>query len=172
MFGKPYIVGEFGYRWEDDDPKYAKEADFDFKRGLWYGMFSPCPILPMSWWWELFDDQHMEPYFRGVRKISDEMLKAGKGSYEQFDVSSGHIESHGVKCGNKYFIYLLNNTDEVIATPISFGATGKNYSVEYFDPNDLLIKQGEKLIAADRKIILNDVSLPAKKERVLIITAN
>jgi hypothetical protein len=172
MFGKPYVVGEFGYRWEDDDPKYAREADFDFKRGLWYGMFSPCPILPMSWWWELFDDQHMEPYFRGMRKISDEMLKAGKGSFEQFQVSSGNIESHGVKCGDKYFIYLLNNTDEVITTPISFTTTGKNYSVEYFDPNDLSIKQGGKLIAADRKIILNDVSLPAKKERVLIITAN
>lgn len=171
MFGKPYVVGEFGYRWEDDDPKYAKEADFDFKRGLWYGMFSPCPILPMSWWWELFDNQNMEPYFRGVRRISDEMLKAGKGSFAQFPVSSGLIESHGVKCGNTCFIYLLNNTDSSITTPVSFAAGGKSYSVEYFDPNDLSTTSGGMVTAADQKITLKNISLPGKKGRVIIISS-
>ena len=172
MFGKPYVVGEFGYRWEDDDPKYAKEADYDYKRGLWYGMFSPCPILPMSWWWELFDNQNMEPYFEGVRHISDEMLKAGKGSFEQFAVSSGNIESHGVKCGNKYFIYLLNNTNAAISTSISFNVNGKNYSVEYFDPNDLSTTQAGKLVAVNQKLTIGNVTLENKKERVIIITAN
>ncbi|HVW15195.1 MAG TPA: DUF5060 domain-containing protein [Mucilaginibacter sp.] len=170
MFGKPYVVGEFGYRWEDDDPKYAREADYDFKRGLWYGMFSPCPILPMSWWWELFDDQNMEPYFRGVRRISDEMLAAGKGSFEQFAISSGLIESHGVKCGNKYFIYLLNNTDNSITTPVSFAATGKDYSVEYFNTNDLSTKAGGNIAAAGHNVTLNKIKLAAKTERVIILT--
>lgn len=169
MFGKPYVVGEFGYRWEDDDPKYAKEADYDFKRGLWYGMFSPCPILPMSWWWELFDNENMEPYFRGVRQISDEMLKAGNGSFKQFTVSSGLIESHGVKCGNKYFIYLLNNTSEAITTPVSFAANGKNYSVEYFDPNDLSRRPKGTVTAANEKITLSNVALAGKKEMVIVI---
>ena len=31
---------------------YGKLFDYDFKRGLWYGLFSPTPVLPMSWWWE------------------------------------------------------------------------------------------------------------------------
>ncbi|MGZ3891688.1 MAG: DUF5060 domain-containing protein, partial [Mucilaginibacter sp.] len=172
MFGRPYVVGEFGYRWEDDDPKYAKEADYDYKRGLWYGMFSPCPILPMSWWWELFDNQNMELYFKGVRHISDEMLKAGKGSFEQFAVSSGNIESHGVRCGNKYFIYLLNNTDGVISTSISFNVNEKNYSMEYFDPNDLSTKLGAKVVVANQKVTIKGITLESKKERLIIVTAN
>jgi hypothetical protein len=171
-FGKPYVVGEFGYRWEDDDPKYAVEADYDFKRGLWYGMFSPCPILPMSWWWELFDDQNMEPYFKGVRHISDEMLKAGKGSFEQLPVTSGNIESYGLKCGDTYFIYLLNNTDALISTSISFALSGKSYSVSYFDPNDQSTKRGVKITSTNHHAIIEHFSLPAKKEKVIIITAN
>ncbi len=94
-YGKPYVVGEFGFRWEDQDPKYAREANYDYKRGLWFGMFSATPILPMSWWWELFDDQQMTPYFRGVRAISDKMLQAGKGSYEQWPVSAAVVHGTG-----------------------------------------------------------------------------
>ncbi|HTI60851.1 DUF5060 domain-containing protein [Mucilaginibacter sp.] len=171
-FGKPYVVGEFGYRWEDDDRKYAAEADYDFKRGLWYGLFSPCPILPMSWWWEMFDEQNMEPYFKGVRQISDEMLKAGKGSFEQFDVSSGNIESYGVKCGSKYFIYLLNNTDSTVSTAVSFAAAGKNYTISYFDPNDRSTQPGGKTTVQASKIVIGGFSLPAKKEKLIVVTAN
>ncbi|MFB9842561.1 DUF5060 domain-containing protein [Mucilaginibacter ginsenosidivorans] len=171
-FGKPYVVGEFGYRWEDDDRKYAVEADYDFKRGLWYGLFSPCPILPMSWWWEMFDEQNMEPYFKGLRQISDEMLRAGKGSFEQFPVSSGDIEAYGVKCGNKYFIYLLNNTDATVSTPVSFAASDKNYTISYFDPNDQSIKPGGKLAMQAGKIVIGSFRLPAKKEKLIVVTAN
>jgi len=171
-FGKPYVVGEFGYRWEDDDRKYAGEADYDFKRGLWCGLFSPCPILPMSWWWEMFDEQNMEPYFKGVRQISDEMLRAGKGSFEQFPVSSGDIEAYGVKCGNKYFIYLLNNTDATVSTPVSFAASDKNYTISYFDPNDQSTKPGGKIAAQAGKIVIGSFRLPAKKEKLIVVTAN
>jgi hypothetical protein len=114
----------------------------------------------------------MEPYFKGVRQISDEMLKAGKGSFEQFAISSGNIESHGVKCGNKYFIYLLNNTGSAISTPLSFMANGKTYSVQYFDPNALSTKAGEKLTATGQKVSINNIRLESKKERVIIVTAN
>ena len=174
MFGKPYVIGEFGYRWEDAELKYADLADFDFKRGLWYGLFSPCPIVPMSWWWEFFDDQHMEPYFKGVRLISDVMLEAGKGSFEQFPVASGVIESHAVRCGNKYFIYLLNNTSGTSPAPIkiSFLVSGKNFTVEYFDPADQTTGSRGGLIATGNILTLNNDVIPGfKKDRVIIITA-
>ena len=46
--------GEFGYEWDwnKDFKVIGDEMDFDYKRGLWYGLFSPTPILPMTWWWE------------------------------------------------------------------------------------------------------------------------
>ncbi len=102
-FGKPYVIAEFGYRWEDDDSTFGKFFDYDFKRGLWYGLFSPTPILPMSWWWELFDQRNMMPYFRGVRMISDEMIKTGNGSFAPFSLFSGTLEGFGVRCGKVVF---------------------------------------------------------------------
>jgi hypothetical protein len=169
-FGKPYVVAEFGYRWEDADPKYAKEYDFDYKRGLWYGLFNPTPILPMSWWWELFDDQHMTPYFRSVRMISDEMLQAGKGDFKQFEVSTDRIESYGVKCGNKYFIYLLNNTDEKISSPVSFaGLGGGLLNARAFDPATRKYTELRTPRMLNGRVTINAVDLESKTETVLVI---
>ncbi len=65
-YKKPYVIGEYGYDWNWDNVKHAYGANFelDFKRGLWYGLFSPTPILPMSWWWEYFDEREMTSYFK------------------------------------------------------------------------------------------------------------
>jgi hypothetical protein len=172
-YHKPYIVGEFGLRWEDDDPKYAKEANYDFKRGLWYGMFSPTPVLPMSWWWELFDDQKMTPYFKGVRVVSDRMLKAGKGKFEQVNVKAGMLHAQAVKCGNQYFVYLLNNTGSSINSPVSvaYVSAGKP-SLQRFDPSTLQTSDITGSIAANKTLSLHGIKLDAGQETVLIISAN
>jgi len=169
-FGKPYVVAEFGYRWEDDDPKYGEGFDYDYKRGLWYGLFSPTPILPMTWWWELFDTRSMTPYFNGVRQISDEMLKAGNGTFEQFVVSADRVETHGVKCGGKYFIYLLNNTGEKIESPVSLDFTGsKGVIVQSFDPATRQYKTLTDFMVGNGKLTINSIALASKKEMILVI---
>lgn len=172
-YQKPYVVGEFGFRWEDADKKYTKEAIFDYKRGLWYGMFSPTPILPMSWWWELFDDENMASYFKGVRQVSDMMLKAGKGKFVQVDVSAGRLHAQAAKCGSTYFIYLLNTTDQNLTTNISLPYAVKDKtSGKAFYPSVLKTVQ-----LVQPKLINGQLNLPyfklnAGQEAVLIITPN
>ena len=163
-FGKPYVIGEFGYRWEDDDQKYGKEVDFDFKRGLWYGLFSPTPILPMSWWWEMFDERNLTPYFKGVRMISEAMLTAGNGHFEQFAVSSGLIQSYGVKCGEKYFVYLLNNAAAPETVKVKFEALTKSMFVRTFNPETQVYG------SAGNPRLMN-ISLQPQQEIVLIFSA-
>jgi len=170
-FGKPYVVAEFGYRWEDDDPKYGEGFDYDYKRGLWYGLFSPTPILPMTWWWELFDTRNMTPYFNGVREISDEMLKAGGGDFEPFIVSADRLQCYGLKCGNKYFIYLLNNTGENILSPVSFSIlSGNKITVQSFDPGIRQFKSLTAFAKENGNLCLNNIDLKAKKEMILIVS--
>lgn len=123
-FGKPYVVGEFGFRWEDANPTYAADFNYDYRRGLWYGLFSPTPVLPMTWWWELFDDQRMTPYFRAVRDVSDQMLAAGHGEFRPFAVRAGVVQSFGMRCGGQYFVYLLNNSPAPARVPVSFKVVG------------------------------------------------
>jgi hypothetical protein len=170
-FGKPYVIGEFGYRWEDQDPKYAREANADYKRGLWYGLFSPTPILPMSWWWELFDDQGMTPYLNGVRTISDEMLRSGHGEFNPFPVEAGKFEAYGMQCGDRYFICLMNNTRAAASFPVSFPFVGnKRPLIRTFSPTQ---RQYAGLSGAKMKLerlTLAPAKLDAGQTLILIIT--
>ncbi|MFD0793632.1 DUF5060 domain-containing protein [Mucilaginibacter litoreus] len=169
-YGKPYVVGEFGYRWEDADPKYAKEADFDYKRGLWYGMFSPTPILPMSWWWELFDDEQMAPYFKGVRYISDMMLDAGKGKFEHVSINAGNLHAQAVKCGDIYFVYLLNNTLRPqagnVVLPVAYK---RGILVSSFDPATRSTVPVSTVKTTNSAINITTITLNPKQEKILII---
>ncbi|RAJ02362.1 uncharacterized protein DUF5060 [Chitinophaga skermanii] len=168
-FGKPYVVGEFGFRWEDQDPKYAVEAVFDYKRGLWYGLFAQTPILPMSWWWELFDDQQMAPYFKGVRIISDKMLAAGKGQFEQLPVSAGNIETYAVQCGSHVFVYCLNNTrteqHSALTIPIS-----NTYTLQQFNPNTQTFTNKTFDVNKSGEVNVAGFSLPPLTETIFIFS--
>ena len=108
--GKPYIIGEFGYDWDwsKNFDIFADGMETDFRRGLWYGLFNPTPVAPMSWWWEWFDNRGMVGYFRNVRLVSDRMLKAGNGCFEPLEVKAGDAEAFAVRCGAVTWVYVYN----------------------------------------------------------------
>ncbi|RVU03004.1 DUF5060 domain-containing protein [Mucilaginibacter limnophilus] len=123
-YGKPYVIGEFGYEydWSKNFDEFAKGMDSDFKRGLWYGLFSSTPILPMSWWWEYFNNRGTDAYYKNVKLIADIMINAGKGSFERIELSASNynIKAYGVKCGTKTFIYVWNPSEIQQAGRIKF----------------------------------------------------
>jgi hypothetical protein len=173
-YNKPYMIGEFGYEWnwKIDFSTIPAGLEYDFKRGLWYGLFSPTPILPMSWWWEFFDSHDMIPYFRSVREISDKMLESGKGSFEKISVKSDIIESYGLKCGETVFVYLLNNSNSDKTSYLTIGPADKrSYHVMIFIPGSRVY---EKLGSSTRNknglLILNSIHLKSKHELVLVLT--
>lgn len=111
-FGKPYIIGEFGYEWDwsknfDD---FADGMDVDFRRGLWYGLFSPTPVTPMSWWWEYFDNRNMQRFFRAPALVNKEMIESGKGRFVPCEVCADNGQAFAVKCGTKTYVYLFNDS--------------------------------------------------------------
>ena len=48
------------------------------------------------------------------------LLAADGGQFQPFAVQAGVVQSFGMRCGNKYFIYLLNDSPTATSTPISF----------------------------------------------------
>ncbi|MXV50564.1 DUF5060 domain-containing protein [Pedobacter sp. HMF7647] len=115
-FKKPYVIGEYGFEWDwsknfDD---FASDMDRDFKKGLWYGLFSPTPVLPMTWWWEYFDNRKTDVYIKKVRTIYDQMISAGEGNFKTVKVQTSNpgVRVMAVECGKKIFIYVLNNSSE------------------------------------------------------------
>lgn len=173
-FNKPYIIGEFGREWDwsknfDD---FSHEMDIDFKRGLWYGIFSPTPVTPMSWWWEYFDARGMTPYFRGVREINDRMLSAGKGKFESLTVNAGDFHAHGVKCGDEVYVYLYNPKNSTIITDIEIDLPGTvgNYRCESYEPAMRVYNEVDHIYAADGKITLKGEILGSNCELLYIIS--
>ncbi|HTJ51094.1 MAG TPA: DUF5060 domain-containing protein [Cyclobacteriaceae bacterium] len=171
LYHKPYVIGEFGYDWNWDNvkPEVGPQFDFDYKRGLWYGMFSSTPILPMTWWWEFFDERNMTPYFRGVRMISDEMLAAGQGSFESVKVSALPLESYAVRCGDTYFVYLLNNSQNKISSDVTLtiAKTG-SFQCKSFDPQTLVFNDLKSIDVHENELILQNVQLEKEHEIIHI----
>ncbi len=142
------------------------------KRGLWYGLFSSTPILPMSWWWEYFEDRGMNPYFKGVREISDQMLTAGNGSFEKISVKADSLEAFSIKCGDKLFVYLYNKTKSDIKSDISINETkNTNYRVQSFSTMRREYKDLDKPTYSSSGIGIEGLALNPEDEIVLILTS-
>lgn len=172
-FGKPYIIGEFGREWDwsknfDD---FAHEMDIDFKRGVWYGLFSPTPVTPMSWWWEYFDVRGLTPYYRKVREISDRMLAAGNGSFEPLTIKAGPTQAFGVKCGKEIYVYLFNPEHKTLITDVVIPVSGnRKYQIQAVDPTMLVTRNVQDVSYVSSSVNLKEITLGAEKEVVYILT--
>ncbi|HEY9489574.1 MAG TPA: cellulase family glycosylhydrolase [Chryseosolibacter sp.] len=171
---KPFSWGEFGYEWDwnKDFNTMGEEFDFDYKRGLWYGMFSPTPILPMTWWWEFFDERGMTSYFRSVRVINDRMLEAGVGAFEEVEIASEEFEAYGVKCGDTYFVYLLNSSsaEDLDDIWMDVAVEGVSYNLESFSPIDGSYQSLDFELNGLNGISVPNVHLVPKHELILILS--
>lgn len=172
-FGKPYVIGEFGYEWDwsKNFDEFADEMDFDFKRGLWYGLFVSTPITPMSWWWEYFEDRGLVSYFRGVREISDLMLKSGNGDFKKINVRAEGLETYGVQCGEKVFVYVLNKSDESITAPIHIEmGKSKKLIAKSFHPSLLKYAQQDAVSQSNGTVVVKGAKIGAKDELVFVLS--
>ncbi|MDR1527369.1 MAG: glycoside hydrolase, partial [Dysgonamonadaceae bacterium] len=144
--------------------------DIDFKRGLWYGLFSPTPVTPMSWWWEFFDNRWMTTYYRGVRAISDQMLAAGKGSFEPVTVTADSLQAFGVKCGEDIFVYLFNPQFSVQMPDVRIeSGDGKKYAVQCYEPTLMLYKDIKEVAFDPKNIIIRRFGLGSQKDMVFML---
>jgi len=170
-YGKPYIIGEFGYEWDwsKNFDEFGDDMDNDFRRGLWYGLFSPTPVTPMSWWWEYFENRGMVPYFRGVRQINDRMLTDGGGKFEALEAKCGKAEAFAVKCGKTIYAYIYNQTDETVRDNLVIEYRSGRYDVACFDPEKLeYVPQGT--LSAPTGIHFTKIEMAPKAGKVLIFT--
>jgi len=170
---KPYVIGESGYEWDwsKNFNDFATEMDNDFKLALWLGLFNPTPVLPMSWWWEFFENRGMMSYFNRVNEMNRTMLDAGKGKLDAFNVETGieSIMAFGVKAGNKHFIYLYNtgeNAESIVFT--SPEVTNKIKGIRYFDTETGSYTKCKITPKKTGTIELKNKKLQSKKDLLII----
>ncbi len=121
---KPYVIGEFAYEWDwsknfDD---FAAEMDRDFQTGLWYGLFNPTPILPLSWWWEYFENRGTVCYLKHLQAVNKSMLCDSKSAtaLESVLIESAQPDTvaYAVKAGSVMYLYLENSSSRPISGSI------------------------------------------------------
>jgi hypothetical protein len=173
---KPYVIGEFAHEsdWLKNFNLDAENMDSDFKRGLWLGLFSPTPILPLSWWWEYFENRGMMSYFARVRVILDQMMKDGKGSFMPAEVASdqSQVKVYGVKCGKTTFIYLFNPTTEskICSVNVSDQKLPQKAKIYICDTGKYELHDSFRLNG--QKLVFSEISLSPKSDKVIILESN
>ena len=170
---KPYIIGESGYEWDwsKNFNDFGDEMDSDFKRALWYGLFSPTPVLPMSWWWEFFENRGMMGYFKQVNEINRSMLEAGNGKFEISEVkpTQNGMEAYGIRCGKRNFIYLHNSSaqNESIQFISSMVPDSKS-KMSIFDCETGRYADLKFALMPDKSIKIDQIQLKPKENAILI----
>jgi len=75
-YKKPHIIGEYAVDWKGPGFGYTdQQYEEEFHDGMWRGMFSPTPILPLSWWWEYHLDNGQYFHFKPLGTVLEEMEK-------------------------------------------------------------------------------------------------
>jgi hypothetical protein len=173
--GKPYIIGEYSYEWDwtKDFNQFAPQMDADFKNGLWLGLFSPTPVLPMSWWWEFFDERKLPAYFARVRALHEMMLSAGHGEFAEFAVEwKGPPLRHvlAVKCGTTRFVFLANRESAPAEGHLSLLPADAARSIRIFDPESDRFTDRPKTRRPLERV--DGLTIPANGNLILILSGS
>lgn len=153
VHGKPYIIGEYSYEWNwfKNFGEFEAGMVTDFRRGPWYGVFNPTPVTPMSWWWEWFDEKGVNGTFRPVRYVSDRMLCAGKGAFEDVPSEAKGAESYAVRCGKRTYVYVFSPKGETVDVSVAYA--GCRARVRMLDADACRFVRQGRVRAADGRIV-------------------
>ena len=121
VFGKPHVLGEFGYT--SGEPTIETHANMvdNLHRGLWAGMFSPTPILPQTWWWDYFEQNNDESQFSVAATFLIEIMR-DNAELSMLSVSSSpstDVERMAVIAGHDRFVWLRNKSGSTMSS-VSF----------------------------------------------------
>lgn len=174
LYGKPYVIGEEGYHWDWDLDfnTMVPELIHDYKYALWLGMFSPTPILPMSWWWEFFEYHGTYDYLAVVSKMNDMMMEAAAGDFSMVDCAgSAESSALAVKAGKKTFVYIHNNNSSDFTAGFSIAAPAGEYEVQRFDTKTAeLSSLGNVRSSAHGTLHLPKADLGPKEDVIYIVS--
>ena len=171
-YDKPFVIGECGFEWDwnKNFNDFAGDMDEDFKQELWLGLFSPTPILPMSWWWEFFDRRGMTQYIGRVRLIMNQMLASGNGAFADAECEwkGAPTQVMAVRCGKTFFVLLNNDGAKMDAGDISLPLDkSQSYQVLSYDPDRNLTNNLAKLPPGETAV--TGVSLAPASRLILIV---
>lgn len=137
-FQKPDVLGEFALSWKPPGQGEPGELyEGAMHNGLWRGMFSPTPILPMTWWWEWHLHQKEYFHFKWANAFVQKMLVQDPDSLHETSVKcpDSGVETMALQSGNSVYIWILNhNRSSIELNELTLSAKDGTYSGYWFNP--------------------------------------
>jgi hypothetical protein len=117
-FNKPYVMEEFGYSWESAGTS-SNHSLFrrELHMGMWRGMFSPTPVLPMVWWWENLAYYNDWDVFAATANFSNQITADSDGFLTSLSLNAGtSFETMGIQSRGKMYAWLRNKTSSTVSS--------------------------------------------------------
>jgi len=173
-FDKPDVINEFAVGWKGPDKDYtALEYENEMHNGLWRGMFSPTPILPLSWWWEWHYYKGHYFHFKAAADFASLMLKNNEDILEEFSVESvdRDMEIIGLKSGDDLFLWLRNpNEEEKTDLVLNIQETDYlSYLMKYYNTWTGDFSGVKEIELLNGQLILQDIHLKSEKDMAVLI---
>ncbi len=176
-YNKPGVVGEFAYDWTGA-PAPVNEIFYNnyFHLGLWRGLFSEAPILPLTWWWEYFMENGQFEDLNKINTFSDFLIKNSTNSLRPIVVTGdSRVEKLGLISDQNLFLWIRNkstiNISDIAIDVNNYNFTGGLYYFVYdcargtfSDVQQINRDEGEPLVILE--------NLTARKEIALFFTTN
>lgn len=168
-FKKPDVVGEFALGWKGPGKDHPAELyEGEMHNGLWRGMFSPTPVLPLTWWWEWHYCKGHYLHFKAASDFVKNMLENNYYVIENFSVVSvdGDMEVMGLKSGKDIFIWLRNpNKEEKKGLVLNIQETEYiSYLMKYYDTWTGKYSGVMEMELLNGQLILQDIHLKSGKD--------
>jgi hypothetical protein len=168
-FNKPDIVGEYALGWKGPGKDYPVELyEGEMHDGMWRGLFSPSPVLPLSWWWEWHYHQGHYFHLKGVAGFVNLLLENDTDNLEDINIENNDttIETLGLKAGKQIFIWIRNYKKEDISElGLAIPVTGDSaFSVNYYDTWTGEFSEKAEINSTNGKLVLKNTGLKAGKD--------
>lgn len=136
-YGKPHVLGEFAYSWHGPgEIGYYDEYNRELHLGLWRGMFSPTPVLPLTWWVEFFDEQGQFYNFGVARNFCQEMLADNNDVIVKNEISGDGLDGMSLQAGDRTFCWFYNNTTRSTFNVTVYGLDRDTFQYRYYNTTD------------------------------------
>jgi Domain of unknown function (DUF5060) len=140
QFNKADVLGEFALSWRPPG-QGADGALYEgaMHNGLWRGMFSPTPILPMTWWWEWHLAQKEYFHFKWADKFVKKMTLHNDDLLQELIVESENknLETMALKSASGIFAWILNRTQVVVnISTLKLDEGDGLYTAKWYNPWD------------------------------------
>ena len=114
---KPAVVGEFARDWRSPRDDTAGDFERELHLGLWRGLFSPTPILPLTWWWGHFERRGALARLRHLAAFQERIDLAG-GPVEERPVAGVEaLETRALAAGGDVFAWVRNAGELALEAP-------------------------------------------------------